>query len=182
MNAHPPSIDEIYLACLEQPTPEERAAYLDEACLGVPAVRERVERLLRAQAQVGSFLESPAPELCPPIQQPAISAAPGNQIGPYKLLQQIGEGGMGIVYVAEQLEPIRRKVALKVIKPGMDTRQVIARFEAEQQALAGLRWTPIVGQVLGLVKVCSSARQTPPRSGAADELRTRIGSEKWFPE
>ena len=71
----------------------------------------------------------------PPLDQP-VTEQPGDSIGPYKLLQQIGEGGMGVVYMAEQTEPVERRVALKIIKPGMDTRQVIARFEAERQALA----------------------------------------------
>ena len=70
------------------------------------------------------------------LEKPSPAERPGTRIGPYKLLQQIGEGGMGVVYMAEQQEPVRRKVALKIIKPGMDTKQVIARFEAERQALA----------------------------------------------
>src|SRR4030095_13675626 len=83
----------------------------------------------------GSFLEVPAPEICPTVNHPPTESA-GTQIGPYKLLQQIGEGGFGVVFLAAQTEPVRRKVALKVLKPGMDTRQVVARFEAERQALA----------------------------------------------
>src|SRR5205823_4806241 len=81
----------------------------------------------------GSFLSSPAAVVT--IDRPTAEAV-GTLIGPYKLLEQIGEGGMGVVYVAEQIEPVRRRVALKIIKPGMDTKQVIARFEAERQALA----------------------------------------------
>ena len=84
--------------------------------------------------QAGSFLESPAHALAATVGDPI--EAPGTVIGPYKLLQQIGEGGMGVVWMAEQTQPVHRKVALKVIKPGMDSRQVIARFEAERQALA----------------------------------------------
>ena len=86
--------------------------------------------------QMQSFLESPAADLTPTTTATPIAERPGTVIGPYKLLQQIGEGGMGVVFMAEQTEPIQRTVALKIIKPGMDTRQVIARFEAERQALA----------------------------------------------
>jgi serine/threonine protein kinase len=103
---------------------------------------------LSAQPKVGSFLESPAPGANFPatIGQP-ITEKPGTQIGPYKLLQQVGEGGMGVVYMAEQKKPVKRRVALKIIKPGMDTRQVIARFEAERQALA-LMEHPNIARVL----------------------------------
>src|SRR5262245_35733962 len=117
-------------------SPPERAAYLDQACAGEPAFRQRVERLLAAQAEIGSFLESPAPELDATLGQPSVTERPGTIIGSYKLLEEIGEGGFGTVFMAEQTSPVRRKVALKVIKPGMDTKQVIARFEAERQALA----------------------------------------------
>ncbi len=129
------NVDEIYLAALEREANDERSAYLEEACAGNPELRRRVERLLEAQQKVGSFLESPAPEICPTVDHP-ISERAGTVIGPYKLLQLIGEGGMGVVFMAEQTEPIQRTVALKIIKPGMDTRQVIARFEAERQAVA----------------------------------------------
>jgi len=116
---------------------DRRAAFLDEVCSQDPALRERVEILLRAHANPGSFLASPA--LAADVEATTDHAAlekPGTSIGPYKLLQQIGEGGMGVVYMAEQKEPVERRVALKIIKPGMDSRQVIARFEAERQALA----------------------------------------------
>jgi serine/threonine-protein kinase len=127
------NIDEIFLAALELDDPAARSAYLDQAC-GDPELRRRVERLVARDAEAGGFLESPA---APPTAESAgLSEGPGTLIGPYKLLEQIGEGGMGVVYVAEQTQPVRRKVALKIIKPGMDTKQVIARFEAERQALA----------------------------------------------
>src|SRR5262249_48643738 len=84
----------------------------------------------------GVFFEKPAGEILATAQLPAAAELPGTLIGPYKLLQQIGEGGMGTVFMAEQTRPVQRKVALKVINPGMDSRQVIARFEAERQALA----------------------------------------------
>ncbi|TWU22596.1 serine/threonine-protein kinase [Bythopirellula polymerisocia] len=131
-----PRIDDIYLVALEK-TGDERADYLEEVCGDDAQLRSRVERLLSAQQELGSFLEAPAPglNLSATIAQP-ITEQSGDTIGHYKLLQQIGEGGMGVVYMAEQSEPIERRVALKIIKPGMDTRQVIARFEAERQALA----------------------------------------------
>jgi serine/threonine protein kinase len=111
---------------------QERAEFLDQACAGDVDLRRSVESLLAAY-NAGQFLESPAPGTT--ADQP-ITERPGTVIGPYRLMEQIGEGGMGLVFVAEQQQPVRRKVALKVIKPGMDTRQVIARFEAERQALA----------------------------------------------
>ena len=121
---------------------EEHAAYLDAACAGDAALRQRVEELLRAGEEAGEFLQDPAPG----AQRPADVLAQGktlqivatagekagDRIGHYKLLQQIGEGGCGVVYMAEQEEPVRRRVALKVIKLGMDTKSVIARFEAER--------------------------------------------------
>jgi serine/threonine protein kinase/WD40 repeat protein/tetratricopeptide (TPR) repeat protein len=125
----------LFLEVLELADPAERSAYLDRACAGDPHLREKVEQLLKAHDQPGAFMESPALSPVVTIDRP-ISESPGTVIGPYKLLEQIGEGGFGIVFMAEQQRPIRRKVALKVLKPGMDTRQVVARFEAERQALA----------------------------------------------
>jgi serine/threonine protein kinase len=131
-----PSVDEVFNEAIRQSPGKDRAAYLDEVCGDDAELRERVERLLRAFAEAGSFLESPAAELAATADALTIAGLPGLMIGPYKLLKQIGEGGFGVVFLAEQERPLRRKVALKVIKPGMDTRQVIARFEAERQALA----------------------------------------------
>src|SRR5207245_684681 len=85
--------------------------------------------------RAGSFLEPPAPALAATADEPA-GERPGAAVGPYRLLEQLGEGGFGVVFLAEQTQPIRRRVALKVIKAGMDTRQVVARFEAEREALA----------------------------------------------
>ena len=93
-------------------------------------------RCFQAQRRDSSFLDSPPPSLAAAIDVPPVAERPGTTIGRYKLLEEIGEGGMGVVYMAEQQEPVRRKVALKIIKPGMDTREVVARFEAERQALA----------------------------------------------
>jgi len=128
---------------------EERQQYLDGACAGDAALRAEVEALLEASARASHFLESPAAELPLPlggagsearagatIDDPPVTEKSGTMIGPYKLLEQIGEGGFGVVFMAEQTQPVRRRVALKVLKPGMDTRQVVARFEAERQALA----------------------------------------------
>src|SRR5262249_5372740 len=125
----------IFLAVLEIEDPVQRSAYLDQACEGNPTLREQVELLLQAHQEPGPFMERSAPALLATLDEP-ITERPGTIIGPYKLLEQIGEGGFGLVFVAEQQHPIRRKVALKVIKPGMDSRAVIARFEAERQALA----------------------------------------------
>ena len=99
-------------------------------------VHDRVATLLRMHEESPSFLESPLAGGDADARRGLLLELPGTQIGPYKLLEQIGEGGMGVVYVASQKEPLRRKVALKIIKPGMDTREVVARFEAERQALA----------------------------------------------
>jgi serine/threonine protein kinase/Flp pilus assembly protein TadD len=129
----------IFAAALKL-SPDQRPALLDQTCAGNATLRRRVEALLDAfdEAQAGSFLKAPAVQA--PAQTMAVSLPAtektGDKIGRYKLLEQIGEGGCGIVYVAEQEEPVRRRVAVKVIKLGMDTKQVIARFEAERQALA----------------------------------------------
>jgi eukaryotic-like serine/threonine-protein kinase len=134
MTAWNPQANDLFLKVLDLPSAAEREKYLD-ACGVDAALRADVESLLEASARAGSFLENPVRALGATVHSP-IAERPGAVIGPYKLLEQIGEGGMGLVFVAEQTQPIRRKVALKVIKPGMDTRQVIARFEAERQALA----------------------------------------------
>ena len=123
--------DEIFAEAIELPA-AERAAALDRACGDDPALRARIEALLAGYDSAGDFLENPPP--APTAVQPR--QKPGDVIGRYALLRIIGEGGCGVVYLAEQREPVRRRVALKVIKLGMDTRQVIARFEAERQAVA----------------------------------------------
>ncbi|HZN33716.1 MAG TPA: serine/threonine-protein kinase, partial [Pirellulaceae bacterium] len=127
--------EDIFLAALERKSPAERLAFLDGACGDDPFLRAQVVGLLHSHEEAGSFLDAPLFDSPPTIDQTGPERL-GTQIGPYKLLQKIGEGGFGVVYMAEQQEPVRRRVALKVIKPGMDTRQVIARFEAERQALA----------------------------------------------
>jgi serine/threonine protein kinase len=136
MSADGQKIRAVFLAAVENHAPGEWEGYLDAACAGDGELRRRVEVLLRAHQQPNSLLDSPAPALAGMVDEPLSMEQPGTVIGPYQILQQIGEGGMGIVYMAEQHEPVRRKVALKIIKPGMDSAQVIARFEAERQAVA----------------------------------------------
>src|SRR5208282_404475 len=125
--------------------PEARRRYLHEACGDDPNLLARVEALLRVHEEDRSFLEMP--DMTMPAGTAGGSEGPDTQIGPYKLLEQIGEGGFGVVFMAEQQQPLRRVVALKVLKPGMDTRQIVARFEAERQALA-LMDHPNIARVL----------------------------------
>ncbi|MCC6491389.1 MAG: protein kinase [Pirellulales bacterium] len=133
----PLPVESIFFAALEKSSVAERAAFLEEACGGDAALRGEVDRMLAMHPRVGGFLEQPAIAVeVTAYHEPLLAEQPGARVGAYKLLQQIGEGGMGVVFMAEQTEPIQRTVALKIIKPGMDTRQVIARFEAERQALA----------------------------------------------
>jgi eukaryotic-like serine/threonine-protein kinase len=135
MSADPNAARAIFMTALDKTEPTERAAYLAQACGSDDLLRQRVEVLLKANDDPGSFLKSPA-NMGATVDQPAVPERPGAVIGPYKLLQQIGEGGMGTVFMAEQTHPVQRKVALKLIKAGMDSRQVLARFTAERQALA----------------------------------------------
>ena len=142
----------IFIAALELPQ-AQRSAFLATACGDNLKLRQRVEALLRADDAPESFLpEQPGPAAAAaPTAADFIAAQlteqPGDLIGRYKLLEKLGEGGCGVVYMAQQEEPVRRKVALKVIKLGMDTRSVIARFEAERQALA-LMDHPSIAKVL----------------------------------
>jgi hypothetical protein len=143
MPADPQRIQSIFLAALEA---ADRTALLARECGDDIELRQRVEMLLQAHDRSGSFLDKPAVQ---PVTTDlpagqwidrdaplAIAERPGMRVGRYKLLQQIGEGGFGVVYMAEQQEPVRRMVALKIIRPGMDSDAVVARFEAERQALA----------------------------------------------
>jgi serine/threonine protein kinase/Flp pilus assembly protein TadD len=140
----------VFSAALDRESAEERAAYVDEACGADAALRERVEALLHAHGKVGGFLEARHPaasdhsatvDALPTVTAGAVIA------GRYKLIEEIGEGGMGTVWMAQQTEPVKRAVAVKLIKPGMDSKQVLARFEAERQALA-LMDHPNIAKVL----------------------------------
>src|SRR3954467_3682413 len=127
-------VKEIFLEASAMP-PAERAAFLDRRCAGDEQLRRAVDELLAAEDRAGEFFAQPTSGGTP-TEPIAAASLLRQQIGPYKLLQVIGEGGFGTVYLAEQETPVRRRVALKLIKLGMDTNQVIARFEAERQALA----------------------------------------------
>jgi serine/threonine protein kinase len=133
MNATAKRAKEIFLETVKMP-PDQWEGHLAQVCAGDDELRGLVSDLLGAHKDAGSFLDCAVPQVVT-IDEP-ISERPGSVIGPYKLLEQIGEGAFGIVFMAEQDRPVRRKVALKVLRPGMDTRQVVARFEAERQALA----------------------------------------------
>src|SRR5580658_3225907 len=146
------NVEDIFSQALQIQNQPDRAAFLEKACAGDSQLRERVESLLAAHQEAASFLENPAKEISAQTTRPAegsepaatirptayrpITEGPGTVISHYKLLQSIGEGGMGSVWLAQQSEPMKRKVAIKLIKLGMDSRQVLRRFEAERQALA----------------------------------------------
>jgi serine/threonine protein kinase/tetratricopeptide (TPR) repeat protein len=149
--------ESLFHHALGQPA-ERRAAFLEQVCAGDEALRRRLEALLHAPDHPASFLRQPpahpaAIVAAPPPAEaeaaggPARDEGPGGRIGPYKLLQRLGEGGMGAVWMAEQREPVQRQVALKIIKPGLDSDHVLARFEAERQALA-LMDHPHIARVL----------------------------------
>ena len=135
MTIDPQKAKAIFLDVVEHHAPAQWTTYLQQACGDDVELRQWVEELLAAHREKDSLLDCVANHTPPTVDQP-MSEKSGAQIGLYKLLQEIGQGGMGVVYMAVQHEPVRRQVALKIIKPGMDTRQVIARFEAERQALA----------------------------------------------
>ncbi|HVC95282.1 MAG TPA: serine/threonine-protein kinase [Pirellulales bacterium] len=145
MNVNPLQAREIFVAAVKLP-PDEWDGYLERVCAGDRELRERVADLLQVHREIGSFMEQPAVAGAPPAEAgpaqagtagfQAATEAPGTWIGPYRLLQRLGEGGMGVVWAAEQTEPVKRRVALKLIKPGMDSALVLRRFEAERQALA----------------------------------------------
>src|SRR5262245_45887207 len=117
------SEETLFHEALAKTNPQERAAFLDEACAGQPELRAAVEALLEANEGPDSFSSKPAVArpVAPAESPPPLGEGPGSVIGPYKLLDPIGEGGFGVVYMAEQKQPIRRTVALKILKPGMDT-------------------------------------------------------------
>src|SRR5438105_786029 len=141
------AVESILFAALDKPSDRERAAFLHEACGHDAELHRHVERLLAVHPRAAGFLHAPAAGLFATVDEPPLRERPGTVIGPYRLMEQIGEGGMGLVFVAQQEQPVRRKVALKIIKPGMGSRDVIARFEAERQALA-LMDHPNIARVL----------------------------------
>ncbi len=129
----------LFRAAVELPPGAARRAFLEQACAGDPALRQRLEALLAAHDAPDDALPKDQPELKATMKLEFTDApdeAVGQTLGRYKLMERLGEGGCGVVYVAEQTQPVRRRVALKVIKLGMDTKAVVARFEAERQALA----------------------------------------------
>jgi serine/threonine protein kinase/tetratricopeptide (TPR) repeat protein len=149
-----PSRDSIFCGAVEIQSPSERAAFIERACGDDTELRQEVHKLVEAHFHAGNFLEQPAdprnvtgPFAFAEVAAEAQPEAPGTRIGPHKLLQLLGVGGMGAVWMAEQQEPVQRQVAVKVIKPGMDSAQVVARFEAERQALA-LMDHPNIAKVL----------------------------------
>ncbi|MFO0914205.1 MAG: serine/threonine-protein kinase [Pirellulales bacterium] len=131
----PASIEGIYSEAVQIEDPAERLAFLADRCADDQALLARVNRLLAARSERGGFLAYPGC-IGPWLTGPSEIERAGNRIGAYRLLEEIGEGGMGIVYLAEQIAPVQRQVALKLIKPGMDSQQVVARFEAERQTLS----------------------------------------------
>jgi serine/threonine protein kinase len=147
MITEPNKLEEVFSAALQRKAGPERSAFLDGICGDDSVLRERVEALLSANDSVGDFLQEPVQTGSVTVDGSNIIEGPGSIIGPYKLLERIGEGGMAVVYMAHQEKPLRRRVALKIIKLGMDTQQVIARFEVERQALA-LMDHPNIAKVL----------------------------------
>src|SRR5262245_12429499 len=144
---------ELFLHAVGKLPPEQWDAYVAEACGEDAELARQVQQLLQVHREAGSFLERPAAavgatgEFLPAAATTPAGESPGTVIGPYKLIEPIGEGGMGTVWMAQQTEPVRRLVAVKLIKAGMDSAQVIARFEAERQALA-LMDHPNIARVL----------------------------------
>jgi tetratricopeptide (TPR) repeat protein len=169
--------EEIFHAALARPQ-ADRAAFLAASCIDDEEARKRVEALLHAHEYPGSFLTDQPLVPAATMEQPAVEA-PGTVIGPYKLREKIGEGGFGIVYVAEQEKPVRRKVALKIIKPGMDSHEVVARFEAERQTLA-LMDHPNIARVLdagttGHTRGSSKSQAPNPKQAPSSKLQKEPG-------
>ena len=141
------SVETILFEAIEIESAAERAAFVERACTGDALLQHEVERLIAHHLRAGSFLDIPAAGTAPTVVVSSNADISGQQIGPYKLRELLGEGGMGTVFVAEQQQPVRRKVAMKLIKLGMDSRQVLSRFEAERQALS-LMDHPNIARVL----------------------------------
>jgi serine/threonine protein kinase/tetratricopeptide (TPR) repeat protein len=136
MRPDPKKVKAVFVEAVQQRDPKGWDAFLEQACGDDPNLREEVEVLLKAHVEAGSFLDKGAVAPDATIDRTPITEQPGTVIGPYKLLEQIGEGGMGVVFMAQRSKPVKQRVALKIVKPGMDTKQFVARFEAERQALA----------------------------------------------
>jgi hypothetical protein len=167
---NPSSEEALFALALEKPV-EKRAAFLDAMCEGDPALRQRLNALLAAHEQPETLLATQAEAAWPTIKLELADApdeAVGQTLGRYKLLERVGEGGCGVVYVAEQTEPVRRRVALKVIKLGMDTKQVVARFEAERQALAMMEGEELTAPV------CSACKITSPIFASVNKRLQRL--------
>jgi serine/threonine protein kinase len=162
---------EIFLEALKRTSSDARQAFLDQACEGRYDLRRSVELLLQAHAKAGGFLAPPPSPAVATLDQ-ALKDFPGSVIGPYKRIEQIGEGGMGTVWLAQQTQPVKRLVAVKLIKAGQETKHVTARFEVERQALA-LMDHPTSR------KCWMRAQPTSPNGGLATASRTnpnaRIG-------
>jgi serine/threonine protein kinase len=146
VNEQSKDIKTIFAEALEKTSAEAQAAYVTKACGSDSKLRSQIEALLKSHKEAGGFFQKPAMGTAITLDESPLIEGPGTVIGRYELLEKIGEGGFGMVYMAEQKEPVRRKVAFKIIKLGMDTKQVIARFEAERQALALLEH-PCVAKV-----------------------------------
>jgi eukaryotic-like serine/threonine-protein kinase len=167
-----PDVKSVFGKALELEAPADRAAYLDQACGGDAALRGQVEGLLAALGKAGRFMSHPAvapPDLAVPRRDEAV----GTAIGPYKLLQKLGEGGMGAVYLAEQDQPVKRRVALKLIKAGLSSPQTVARFEHERQTLA-LMDHPNIAQVLDAGTTGASPPTRSISDGAEDTGGLRL--------
>src|SRR5262245_37240202 len=136
MNGALSDVQAVFGRAVELESPVERSAYLDEACGRDTSFRDEVESLLEAFDSAGDFMTGPAATASGPASAAVVAEGPGTCIGPYELLERIGEGGMGVVFLAKQRLPVHRKVALKILKPGLDTQHVVARFEGERQVLA----------------------------------------------
>ena len=179
-----PRANEIFLNAVEIDTPQERRRYLDTICAGDDALRQAIEALLQTYAEASGFLDQPAlcfqaEAIAKVLPSASLNSAVTEQAGAiiagrYKLLQTIGEGGMGMVWLAEQIEPVRRQVALKVIKAGMDSAQVLARFEAERQALA-LMDHPNIARVLAAGAVGQAFQPYVPSPSQAGKPDLRQG-------
>jgi eukaryotic-like serine/threonine-protein kinase len=170
--AHPE--EDLFSEALAIPDPAKRQAYLQQACGDDDALRSRIKRLLQAADRSGRFFGHVDRADAENAEPDEPGEQPGDWIGPYRLLERIGEGGFGTVYVAEQERPIRRRVALKIIKLGMDTRQVIARFEAERQALA-LMEHPGIATIFDAGVVGEKAEARSQKAGRGQ--RSKIGSQ-----